>query len=93
MSLNNEEDFETAHGINITPLVDVCLTLVLIFMVVLPASIIHGINVRSQMLKSYGLSTPQENIQVHLTTRGIFVKDEKTGQKKEKLRFFISRPS
>ena len=32
-----EEDFEGIGGINITPLVDVALTLVLIFMVVLPA--------------------------------------------------------
>ena len=70
------DDFGGSKGINITPLVDVSLTLVLIFMVVLPTAVIHGINVRSQLLKHYGLSTPQENVRVHLTSKGIFVKDE-----------------
>ena len=73
-----EEDFEGIGGINITPLVDVALTLVLIFMVVLPASVIHAINVRSQILRRYGLSSPQENVRVHLTARGIFVQDERS---------------
>ena len=74
----SEDDFRESSGINVTPLVDVALTLVLIFMVVLPSSVIYAINVRNQLLKSYGLSTPQENVRVHLTAGGIFVKDEKS---------------
>ena len=73
-----EEGIESPQGINVTPLVDVCLVLVLILMVVLPASMIHAINVRSQVLKGYGLSTPQENVRVHLTAKGIFIKDEQS---------------
>jgi biopolymer transport protein ExbD len=68
---------ENINGINITPLVDVSLVLVLIFMVTMPLAMIHGIDVKRQILKRYGLSTPQESVTVRLTARGIFVKDEK----------------
>ena len=37
---------------------------------------IHGITVQSRLLDRYGLTTPQENITVHLTSQGIYVKDE-----------------
>ena len=77
-----EELDDDIGGINITPLVDVALTLVLIFMVVMPSSIIQGITVRGQLLKQYGLSQPQENVRVHLTPTGIYVKDEKGAEKK-----------
>lgn len=72
-----EEDSDSIAGINITPLVDVALTLVLVFMVTMPLSMIHGITVRRQMVEKYGLSTPQENIQIRLSQQGIFVKDKK----------------
>ncbi len=65
------------NGINITPLVDVCLVLVLIFMVTMPLSILRGIDVKRQTLQKYGLSTPQENVTVHLTSGRILVKDPK----------------
>ena len=64
------------NGINITPLVDVCLVLVLIFMVTMPLAGIHGIDVKRQGLEKYGLSTPQENITVHLMSRGIAITDQ-----------------
>jgi biopolymer transport protein ExbD len=63
------------HGINITPLVDVSLVLVLIFMVTMPLGMIHGIDVNRQALKKYGLTTPRENVSLHLTARGVFVKE------------------
>jgi len=69
-----DED-QALNTINITPLVDVSLVLLLIFMVTMPMSMIHGITIRRQTLEKYGLSTPQENIQVHLTEGGIFIKD------------------
>jgi biopolymer transport protein TolR len=71
-----EED-RALNSINITPLVDVSLVLLLIFMVTTPMSLINGITVKSQSLEKYGLSTPQENIVVTLTDHGIFVKDNK----------------
>ena len=71
-----EMEQENIHGINITPLVDVSLVLVLIFMVTMPLSMIHGIDVKRQTLKKYGLSTPQENILVHLTTKGASIRDK-----------------
>jgi biopolymer transport protein ExbD len=71
-----QQDADDINGINITPLVDVSLVLVLIFMVTMPLSMIHGIDVKRQTLQRYGLATPQENIVVHLTDRAILIKDE-----------------
>lgn len=72
-----EDQDEEIGGINVTPLVDVGLVLVLIFMVAVPLSMIHGIEVKRQALQKYGLTTPQENITVHLTSRQIFILDDK----------------
>ncbi len=77
--MNAEE--KSTSTINITPLVDVALTLVLIFMVTMPLSMIHGIDVKRQVLEQYGLSTPQDNVRVHLTGHGIYVKDEQGADK------------
>lgn len=63
------------NGINITPLVDVCLVLVLIFMVTMPFSLIRGIDVKREALKKYGLSTPQENVSARLTPKELLVKN------------------
>jgi biopolymer transport protein ExbD len=71
------EDEKATNGINITPLIDVSLVLVLVFMVTAPLSAIYSINVRKETLKKYGLSKPQENIRVHLTENGPRVLDEK----------------
>ncbi len=72
----SETEQDNIHGINITPLVDVSLVLVLIFMVTMPLSMIHGIDVKRQTLKKYGLSTPQENIVVSLTPKGLSIRDK-----------------
>jgi biopolymer transport protein ExbD len=74
-------DQDESAGINITPLVDVGLVLVLIFMVTAPLAMINGIDVFSQVLKKYGLSTPQQNIFVRLTPKNILVKDVKGVEK------------
>lgn len=79
-NLDELEGRET--GINVTPLVDVCLVLVLFFMVTMPLSAIYGVRVRQETLAKYGLTTAQENIIVHLTTDGVYVVDS---QNKEKL--------
>lgn len=71
------EEEGSVNKINVTPLVDVCLVLVLIFMVTMPFSIIYGITVKGQILKNYGLSTPQEHVNVLLASRGVFIQDEK----------------
>lgn len=70
-------DEKSTNRINMTPLVDVCLTLVLVFMVTMPLSVIHGIQVKRKALNQYGLTTPQENVVVHLTGDGVFIEDEK----------------
>jgi|ERR1044071_2616518 biopolymer transport protein ExbD len=75
MAIDTVDEDQATNSINITPLVDVSLVLLLIFMVTMPMSLIHGITVRRQALEKYGLSTPQENIQIHLTERGILIKD------------------
>jgi biopolymer transport protein ExbD len=77
----DELDKETA-GVNMTPLVDVSLSLVLFFMVTMPLSIIYGIQVKHDALKKYGLTSPQENIVVHLSTKGVFIEDEKNKEQK-----------
>lgn len=74
-------DEEDINGINITPLVDVGLVLVLIFMTTMPLSVIHGIDVNRQLQKKYGLTTPQENITFHLTEKGMFLEGADRAQR------------
>jgi biopolymer transport protein ExbD len=69
------------NSINITPLVDVCLVLVLIFMVTMPFSVLRGIDVKRQSLEKYGLSTPLENVNVHMTVKEVLIKDAKGAEK------------
>jgi biopolymer transport protein ExbD len=71
-----EESADEAK-INITPLVDVCLVLVLIFMVTMPLSVIYGITAKSHSLKRFGISTPRDHVMIHLTGRGPKVKNDK----------------
>ena len=77
------DDLEkTGAKINVTPLVDVCLVLVLFFMVTMPLSVIYGVRVRQESLQKYGLTTPQENITVHLTADSLYISDGKNNEKK-----------
>lgn len=77
MSADLGEKKDGVNGINITPLVDVCLVLVLIFMVTMPLSLLRGIDVKRQSMSKYGLSTPVENVNARLTTNSLFIKDAK----------------
>ena len=77
-----KEDEKGTNRINITPLVDVSLTLVLVFMVTMPLSMIHGVTVNRQSLEKYGLSTPQESVVVHLTDSAVFIEDENGREQK-----------
>ena len=79
--LEDEVEEEPQGGINVTPLVDVALTLVLVFLVTMPLSVIHGINARKLAVEKFGLAAMQETIQVHLTTHGIYILD-KAGKEK-----------
>ncbi len=76
------DDDESIGGINIAPLVDVCLVLVLVFMVTMPFSALYGITVRDHKLTKYGLTVKQDHVQMHLTEAGIFIKDEKGADQK-----------
>jgi biopolymer transport protein ExbD len=75
------EKSDGVNGINITPLVDVCLVLVLIFMITMPLSTLRGIDVRRQTLRKYGLSTTQENVMAHLTPQGLNIQNRKGEEK------------
>ena len=77
MSVEMDQREGGSGGINITPLVDVCLVLVLIFMITMPLSVLHGIDVKRQALQKYGLTTPQESVFVHLTADGVTIQDVK----------------
>ena len=71
------EDEKATNGINITPLTDVSLVLMMAFMVTMPYSLIWGVKVRGESLRKYGLSTPQERVVVHLSDKAVYIEDEK----------------
>lgn len=75
--VNASDDIESEARINITPLVDVCLVLVLIFMVTMPLSMIHGITAKSHSVKRTGVTTPRDHVVIRLTLRGPMVKNSK----------------
>ncbi len=74
--MENIED-DDISTINIAPLVDVCLVLLLVFMVTMPLSALYGVTVKTDDLAKHGLTTPQEHVMVHLHSKGIFIEDEK----------------
>ena len=65
-----EEDGEIT-SINVTPLVDVCLVLVIIFMAVAPFAVQAGIKVLESKAKAaQGKTSASENVNVRLTVDG-----------------------
>lgn len=63
---------EELNKINVTPLVDVCLTLVIIFMVVAPFIMQTGIKITSTKTgESKGKVAQEENVTVQLSAEGI----------------------
>ena len=78
-SLTDEDS--TTTSVNVTPLIDVSLVLVLVFLVTTPLSIIQGITVKRDTLNKYGLSTPQDNVMIHLETKAVYIADAKGTEK------------
>jgi biopolymer transport protein ExbD len=84
----SDKDGDPITAINVTPLVDVCLVLVIIFMAVAPFAISLGINVlESRSKASTGKASAEENVSVKLTKdgritiNGALVKDSELGIK------------
>ncbi|MCX5794895.1 MAG: biopolymer transporter ExbD [Elusimicrobia bacterium] len=67
----NQKADEPITDINVTPLVDVCLVLVIIFMAIAPLAMTAGISVLHSSTKvSEGKASIEENVQVKLTADG-----------------------
>jgi biopolymer transport protein ExbD len=70
--------------INITPLVDVCLVLVIIFMVTAPMTVESGIIVNSsKVTESVGKSTKNEAVQINITKKALFIDNNKVADGNE----------
>jgi biopolymer transport protein ExbD len=68
---SNQKDGDPITEINITPLVDVCLVLVIIFMAVAPMAMIAGIKVlESRGKAAEGKVAADDNVQIRLTEGG-----------------------
>lgn len=66
-----QKDDEPITAINVTPLVDVCLVLVIIFMAVAPMAVTLGIKVlESRASNAEGKASVDENVQVKLALDG-----------------------
>ena len=66
-----QKDDEPITAINVTPLVDVCLVLVIIFMAVAPMAVTLGIKVlETRAGNAEGKSSVDENVQVRVSLDG-----------------------
>ena len=66
-----QKDDEPITAINVTPLVDVCLVLVIIFMAVAPMSVTLGIKVlESRPSNAEGKASVDENVQIKISLDG-----------------------
>ena len=71
MSFKTDDSDETINSINITPLVDVCLVLVIIFMAVAPFAVQSGIKVlQSRAGVQVGKVSVSESVQIKLSKDG-----------------------
>ncbi|MBI3564868.1 MAG: biopolymer transporter ExbD [Elusimicrobia bacterium] len=71
MAAGAQKDDEPITAINVTPLVDVCLVLVIIFMAVAPMAVTLGIKVlESRASNAEGKASVDENVQVKLALDG-----------------------
>jgi biopolymer transport protein ExbD len=75
-----QKDEEPITGINVTPLVDVCLVLVIIFMAVAPMAVTLGIKVlETRPGNAEGKASVDENVQIKVSLDGsIAVNGRKT---------------
>ena len=72
MAGSNQKADELIVEINVTPLVDVCLVLVIIFMAVAPMAMTWGITVlHSQTKATEGKASIEENVQIKLSLDGM----------------------
>ncbi|MDD5656154.1 MAG: biopolymer transporter ExbD [Elusimicrobia bacterium] len=72
MAAASQKADEPIVDINVTPLVDVCLVLVIIFMAVAPMALTLGIKVlQSKAKAAEGKASAEENVQVKLTEAGV----------------------
>jgi biopolymer transport protein ExbD len=88
MAGGSQKADEPITDINVTPLVDVCLVLVIIFMAIAPLALTTGISVlHSNSKVSEGKASVEENVQVKLsvggkiTVNGAAVAPESLGRK------------
>ncbi|MBI5883767.1 MAG: biopolymer transporter ExbD [Elusimicrobia bacterium] len=71
MAVSSQKSDEPITEINVTPLVDVCLVLVIIFMAVAPFALVAGIKVlESRSKAAEGKVDLDENVRVKLTQAG-----------------------
>lgn len=75
---SKKHEDEGITSINVVPLIDICLVLLIIFMVTSPMVIQSGILVNSSTVTaSHGKSTRDEAVQVKLTKNSIFINNNK----------------
>jgi biopolymer transport protein ExbD len=66
-----QKDEDPITAINVTPLVDVCLVLVIIFMAVAPMAVTLGIKVlETRRSNAEGKASVDENVNIRITTDG-----------------------
>lgn len=71
MAMQSGDSGDAITDINVTPLVDVCLVLVIIFMAVAPMAITAGIKVLESRAKTAeGKASVDDNVTIRLTTAG-----------------------
>ena len=67
----SQKEDEPITQINVTPLVDVCLVLVIIFMAVAPMAVTLGIKVlETRRSNAEGKASVDENVNIRITTDG-----------------------
>lgn len=72
MAVSTERADEPITGINVTPLVDICLVLVIIFMAIAPFALTAGIQVLESRAKTAeGKASASDNVQVKLDAAGV----------------------
>ncbi|MBP7792527.1 MAG: biopolymer transporter ExbD [Candidatus Goldbacteria bacterium] len=80
---SSSKEGDAITGINIVPLIDICLVLLIIFMVTSPMVIQSGILVNSSTVTaSHGKSTKSDAVQVKLTKNSIFINNNKVDNDK-----------
>lgn len=81
MAENAAEEESAINEINVTPLVDISLVLVIIFMVTAPMVVQSGIVVNaSKVTESFGKSTRNESVQIKITKKSLLLNNNKVSE-------------